>query len=315
MTHQKFFGALAAIAWLAGCATYVGKDVEQLRHTTPSGSAFTQELTEEYREIALFEADEMHDWVDAEHFAGKGMNTAGGEVVLPEHVRDWRLAPEQAEELGAARLHLVGLLDRGAREQMPQEAARAQGRFDCWIEQQEESHQPDHIAACRDQFHAALAKIEAVMGAEPLLVPAAAPLSTPGAQSFVVLFGLGSTRLDAGALSTVEEALRARAPMPSFRNGGPWSWPVRSKAAGPRPAASASRGAAKPGSRCRPLTGCASRPTGGSRSPCSKPPRTARNGPKRPGAPWGGLERLGAAWTRPRRGVECARRVPGEREH
>jgi OOP family OmpA-OmpF porin len=211
MTHQKFFGALAAIAWLAGCATYVGKDVEQLRHTTPSGSAFTQGLTEEYREIALFEADEMHDWVDAEHFAGKGMNTAGGEVVLPEHVRDWRLAPEQAEELGAARLHLVGLLDRGAREQMPQEAARAQGRFDCWIEQQEENHQPDHIAACRDQFHAALAKIEAVMGAEPLLVPAAAPLSTPGAQSFVVLFGLGSTRLDAGALSTVEEALRAAA--------------------------------------------------------------------------------------------------------
>jgi OOP family OmpA-OmpF porin len=139
------------------------------------------------------------------------MNTAGGEVVLPEHVRDWRLAPEQAEELGAARLHLVGLLDRGAREQMPQEAARAQGRFDCWIEQQEENHQPDHIAACRDQFHAALAKIEAVMGAEPLLVPAAAPLSTPGAQSFVVLFGLGSTRLDAGALSTVEEALRAAA--------------------------------------------------------------------------------------------------------
>ena len=209
MTHRRFFGALAAIVWLAGCAAYVGKDVEQLRGTAPSGSAFTRALTEEYREIALFEADEMHDWVDAEHFAGKGLITAGGEVVLPEHVGNWRLPPERAEELSAARQRLAGLLDLGAREQLPQEAARAQGRFDCWIEQQEENHQPDHIAACRDQFHAALARIEAAMGAEPVLVPAAAPLSTPAAHSFVVFFGLGSTRLDAGALSTIEEALRA----------------------------------------------------------------------------------------------------------
>ncbi len=46
--------------------------------------------------------------------------------------------------------------DRGStvapRDSNPAIAARAQARFDCWVEQQEENHQADHIAACRTDF-------------------------------------------------------------------------------------------------------------------------------------------------------------------
>jgi OOP family OmpA-OmpF porin len=70
------------------------------------------------------------------------------------------------------RARLVQVLDASARDSHPELAARAQGRFDCWVEQQEENHQADHIAACRDAFFAALEELEALM-APP--APAAAP--------------------------------------------------------------------------------------------------------------------------------------------
>ena len=34
----------------------------------------------------------------------------------------------------------------------PHMSARAQAQFDCWVEQAEEGHQTDHIAACRTGF-------------------------------------------------------------------------------------------------------------------------------------------------------------------
>ncbi len=156
MRPFKWLAAMALSGALAACAS----DIQRVRSAEGTGSPFTRALAQEYRDFSAFEADEMFDWPDAQHFARKGLLAAEGEVVQPEDLGNWDLPAERVDEITAARAKLTGLLDAGARDRVPEASARAQARFDCWVEQQEENHQADHIAACRDQFFAALAELE-----------------------------------------------------------------------------------------------------------------------------------------------------------
>lgn len=199
MVRVKWVGALAALGILSGC---VGSDIDAMRTAEGTGSPFTQALTEEYRQIVLFEADEMYDWPDAGYFARKGLAAAGGEVVAPEEVANWNLEPEHAEELSAARADLVSLLDAGARDRFPELAARAQGRYDCWIEQQEEGWQTEDIAACRDGFYAAMTELDALLG-----TPAAGP------SPYTIYFAWDSDVVTAAGDVAVDNAIAAASKM------------------------------------------------------------------------------------------------------
>ncbi len=66
MRRLQLCGAFVALGFLAGC---VGSDIEAMSGAEGTGSDFTRALTEEYRQITLFEADEMYDWSGAGHFA------------------------------------------------------------------------------------------------------------------------------------------------------------------------------------------------------------------------------------------------------
>ena len=201
MFKLKVLGALAAAAMLVGCTS----DIEQIRSTSEgTGSAFTQALTKEYRDFALYEADEMYDWPDASYFARKGLAAAAGEVVLPEELANWDLPADKIDEMSAARSKLVGLLDNGGRDNAPEIAARAQAKFDCWVEQQEENHQPDHIAACRDEFFAALAELEQALMPAPMAEPMAmAP------ETFIVYFDFDMSDINSAAQAVLSEVLAA----------------------------------------------------------------------------------------------------------
>lgn len=157
MKIVRYVSLFAGAALLAGC---VGQDVNQLNDTTIEGESFTANLAREYRELANFEAFEMQDWADADYFARKGLLASQGEAVAPAELAEFNLPGESVQELSAARERLLAAFADGARETYPVEAAIAQTRFDCWVEQQEENIQPDHIAACKDEFFAALALIE-----------------------------------------------------------------------------------------------------------------------------------------------------------
>lgn len=63
----------------------------------------------------------------------------------PEQIADWKLPADKVDELTSARRQLVALLIKTARYEAPAKAAHAPGRFDYWIEQKEENHQPEHI--------------------------------------------------------------------------------------------------------------------------------------------------------------------------
>ena len=152
----KSLCATSLLALAAGCATPV---VDKLEGTRPEGSAFNQQLTEEYKLLAKFEADDMQDFIDAGHFAEKGIKAANNEPTSPDPVWSRNLSKEHVAELAQARGRLLETYEHGARDRYPVEAAVAQAKYDCWLEQQEENYQPEHIEACRGAFTAALRSI------------------------------------------------------------------------------------------------------------------------------------------------------------
>ena len=151
------YGAIAALmVATAGCTTW---DMEELQATSPEGDAFQQALAAEYLAFAQSEAAQ-YDWIDSQHFARKGLTAARAGETAPEAPDDWRLPGETVAAIGDARERLLAAFAADARRQEPKLAARAQRHFDCWLEQQEENWQTDHIAACRDGLAADLDRLE-----------------------------------------------------------------------------------------------------------------------------------------------------------
>ncbi len=206
--------ALLAVATLSlgACSGFKShSEVEALNEAKAVGSPFTQQLAAEYRDLANHEQNIGFDYPDALHFARKGLAAAAGEVVLPEPVSDWNLRPEHIQELSAARAGLIAALDRGGREAMPKDAAIAQSRFDCWIEQQEENWQKNEIIACKGQFMEALNRLGGVSAPPPADVmppveASQAPMTpmAPEDAKYLVFFDFDSSRVDQGGNSVLE---------------------------------------------------------------------------------------------------------------
>ncbi|WP_421707650.1 OmpA family protein [Algihabitans sp.] len=201
MIRMKVVGAFAALGMLAGCAGSLDiKDIDAVRGMDAmGGTPFNQALFSEYKELTLFEADQMGDLPNASHFSRKAMAVANNDVVLPEQLGYWDLPDNSIGELTEARSRLVSVLDTTGRVQAPINAAHAQVRFDCWVEQQEENDQPDHIAACRKGFYAAMATLETAPIVEP------APMGAP--EPYIVFFSFDSAQIDAGGMNTVDDAV------------------------------------------------------------------------------------------------------------
>jgi OOP family OmpA-OmpF porin len=155
MMNMKILGAVAALALLAGCTS----NIDQVSMAKGTGSPFTQALTSEYQAYVAEEKSE-YDWGNADHFAQKGLLAAGGANVEPEDLANWDIPADKQAELAAARTRLMTALNSGARDAKPQDAARAQARFDCWVEEQDENHEDDKIAACKNDFMAAMDALE-----------------------------------------------------------------------------------------------------------------------------------------------------------
>jgi OOP family OmpA-OmpF porin len=153
---MRALGALvAAVAFvvLAGCSA----EFAPSRKAQPgAGTAFTRALADEYSLLATFDAQSQHNFDNANHFAHKAQAAADGRIVPPEELIHWHIPAEQAEALGAARASLLSWLAGGARDTTPEEAARAQVRFDCWLENIDNPQTEKQMTFCRDEFHAAM---------------------------------------------------------------------------------------------------------------------------------------------------------------
>ncbi len=198
---------------LAGCA---GFQLGKARDVSPAGSPFQTALYEGYLTLAEMEFAES-DYRDSDFFAQRAMNAAARRQVVPQRVRTRNLTPDVMRELSAARYRLMKALISRASVKAPAEAARAQVMFDCWIEEQEEGHEPEDIAACRSDFFLALAAIEKAVVPEPAPEPEPEPEPAPKPEApkaaapvvprtYQVFFDFDSVSLTASARRTIRDA-------------------------------------------------------------------------------------------------------------
>jgi OmpA-OmpF porin, OOP family len=160
---MRILGAVAALALMAGCTS----NIDAVSMAKGTGSPFTQALTTEYQAYTAEEKSE-YDWGNADHFAKKGLLAATGANVEPEQLSDWDIPADKQAELASARTRLMTALNGGARDAKPADAAKAQARFDCWVEEQDEDHEDDKIAACKNDFMAAMDALEKKQMAETM---------------------------------------------------------------------------------------------------------------------------------------------------
>jgi len=168
------FAAKAQVSydcWTARAgARLPGRDVgicrdQFLRHLTDlenavlpiqSQSAFNRALAREYLAYAAFKASVQKDFIDARHFARKGLHAARSddpEAVRPEVLSRWNLDSERAvPRFVRWREQLVAVLARHRTGPKAALAAKAQARFDCWVERTSERGPAAYIRKCESEF-------------------------------------------------------------------------------------------------------------------------------------------------------------------
>lgn len=197
---------IAGTIVLGGCTVFdTYSEVDALNEAKPVGSPFTQALAAEYKTFANSELKDMFDYPDALHFARKGLAAAAGESVMPEPVSDWNLSEEHIKELGAARGRLVVAFDLGGRELAPASAAKAQAKYDCWIEQQEENWQTKDILSCKQGYLDAIKELEGLVqqGPQPVKGDEPPPM-LPEEAMYLVFFNWDASDLSSGAESVLD---------------------------------------------------------------------------------------------------------------
>ena len=202
MTSVKRFAVLViAAVTLTGCAS---RPMNQLASMQPSGAAFDNALAQDY--AALSKAEKFQgDHRDADTYAQRATAAAGGQPPGPDQVELRRpfLKHKYVSELSDARQQLVSALDKTGRTKAPEDAARAQTSYDCWLEQASEDLQPADITACKQAFMDAIAKVEAALVAEE---PAPVPEAAARPETYLVFFDLDKADVTPEGMSIVESA-------------------------------------------------------------------------------------------------------------
>ncbi|MEX2648139.1 MAG: OmpA family protein [Alphaproteobacteria bacterium] len=201
MNIFRLLGA-GALAVLVSSCTYV--NIDDVRGLEPQGSDFAKALFAEYVTLADEEVAE-YDWDNASKYAAKAQVAAGGEEVGPWDPANFDLPADMMPDFESSRARLLEALDGGGRAAAPAEAAKAQAMYDCWIEEQEEGHQPEDINRCRGAFELALANVmKAMMPMEEMAEPEPAPEEAPPSK-FIIYFGFDVAEVAQSAMGVIAE--------------------------------------------------------------------------------------------------------------
>lgn len=121
--------------------------------TVDSGThnSFATNLLDNYKEKAIYEAEEMHDWNSAKLYSEKALKALKGAKVKPQEITFWKLPKKHIFKLTQSYNNLMIIYDE-AKIQDPYNLAVAISSLDCWAEQQEENWQTWDIIKCRDAF-------------------------------------------------------------------------------------------------------------------------------------------------------------------
>jgi OmpA-OmpF porin, OOP family len=192
---------------LAGC---VGQQLQMAKDTTPGGGPFDKALFAQYLNLAKMEYSEA-DYGDSDAFAMRAMDSAAGTPPGPEEVGARAIPSQFVGELKSAYRKLGEVLDAGS-VRYPKTAAKAQAAFDCWMQEQEENLQPDHIAKCKGDFNSAYNALKTALAPQPKAKkpkPAPAAPKAKKYENFTVLFAHDSSKIDKKAGRNVNKAVLA----------------------------------------------------------------------------------------------------------
>jgi OOP family OmpA-OmpF porin len=208
MTQLRGFARLVAaigLIVLTGCThgnifTSENNTAEASRLAAQPGTTFNQNLAYEYAAFARNQQAEA-DYTSADLFAKKSMATARGGTVAPEEIARWRIPSGEQGAFTNERGRLVAMLATDAPQRVPSAAARAQARYDCWVEETDEAEHDD-AEKCHSEYLAAMNETQPAP-------PAAAAAAAPAAQQFQVYFDFDRATLTAEARQIVEHAAAA----------------------------------------------------------------------------------------------------------
>ncbi len=153
---------MAASLFAAACATYPDVDeLEQLKRREPAKPFYHELLALQYEQLAVTEADFRGNREAARFYAVKGNKAADGEDVPPE-------SPTDASGQREAHERLITYRDNELDIVAPALLARAQGSYDCWVEESRQGRPELELAPCRDGFELAAASLDRELPPVPL---------------------------------------------------------------------------------------------------------------------------------------------------
>jgi OOP family OmpA-OmpF porin len=210
---------LAAALALSACA---GNGLfDDLDQAQPVGGPFAQALFKDYSYLARsfgdvdtsasssFDAEQSDSQGSGEGdlevsdlanlYAQKALDAAKGNQVAPES------PPDGDNDASAQHDRLLKDLEAGS-DKFPEDAARAQVEYDCWILNRRVPSMHDAAQQCRAGLDSALGRLEQELNPAPVLPPA--PVAAPAA-NFQVYFDLNSWNLSAEQLTVLQQAIAA----------------------------------------------------------------------------------------------------------
>lgn len=210
--------AIVAVVILSACGQkydgpkITGNELSTAQNVAPQGSLFARELYRNYLNQAEFEVGQ-NDRHSIIVFANRAITTGGGAVIDPEEIAKRDLPAANVGELTNARNRLIAAIGPwgGGKEKQPALSAVAQVKFDCWMEQQEENVQQNHIDACKLEFEEAMKNLEAALAPKQMAAPMPKPMpplmAVPG--PYIIYFDFDSFDLTDAAQAIISEAAAA----------------------------------------------------------------------------------------------------------
>jgi len=204
---------VGGVAALAACDTIQpqafdkqGIDYRSVQAQQAQGqpTSFSQSLQQGYADFARWEV-QQGDYRDGKYNLDKARMVAAGQDVAPTDPTRRNIKPENRQEIVAAYDRLTKELGGDAKTRVPGPAGAAQVYFDCWAEQLEEGHQPEHIAYCKNGFETAMGQVAQRPMAQ---APAPQPQAAAPARPFLVFFDWDKSDLNASAQPTIDEIAR-----------------------------------------------------------------------------------------------------------